>query len=100
MYPQAYHEEDEVQSLVNSGYSGKLYLESVECPCGKTRFLESRGESNIIGTPIVEKENTSAQCSACGTWTCSKKCHDKYLTKENKCTFHHNFIPEQQNKVN
>ena len=59
----------------NSGYPVILDLEKLKCPCGKP-FLSS--PNSII-------------CGACGTATCSGKCHEEFMQKENLCAFHHNF---------
>ena len=74
---------NDAQFLLNYGYVGTLYLEALECPCG---------------TKITSSDK-SAECTACGTWTCSKECHDKYISGEDLCTFHHNFSKNLQNMV-
>lgn len=44
----------------------------------------------LQGSTVHDKEE-GGMCVACGTWTCSQKCHTKYLSEPSLCTFHHNF---------
>lgn len=68
----------------NQGYPFILDLEELSCPCG-TKILESE-ESTI--------------CSACGTATCSEKCHEEYAEKDKSCLFHTNYLPlESPNEI-
>lgn len=70
---------NEVNIKFNLGYPFILNLEEIKCPCG-TPFLES---------------NNSSICSACGTATCSSKCHHEHLTKTDSCCFDSNFFNEK-----
>lgn len=44
----------------------------------------------LLGSTVHDKEE-GGMCVACGTWTCSQKCHAKYMSEPNLCTFHNNF---------
>lgn len=48
------------------------------------------------GSPILETPESSAFCAACGTATCSEKCHQEYLEKTSKCVYHHVSPPEDK----
>lgn len=72
---------EQLQQL-NAGATCEVDLRDVVCPCG-TAFLS--------GTD-------SAMCCACGTATCSAKCHGKYCQEGGICVYSSNFVPAERKK--
>ena len=73
---------NEINELFNYGYRTTVDLAKLKCPCG----------NDIAGM------RSATLCAACGTWTCSAECHDKFVQSQGKCLFIRNFVLNDQTR--